>query len=195
MLRRCIKIAIVFAIVISARSVLADHYHVPTESMEPTVNVGDRIFVDKSAYGLRLPLTNVYVVSFDGPSVGDVVVLESPEDGETLLKRVVAVPGDRVEVRAGRLMLNGERARIRVGDDGRLLESLGGAPHPIRLSGAGGPDLAARTIPADHYLVMGDNRGLSHDGRSFGWVHRASIHGQAIAVFHAADEGFTWRGL
>ncbi len=80
-------------VLLSARSSLADHYHVPTGSMQPTVAIGDRVLVDKMAYGLRAPFGGVELVGSEGPAVGDVVVLDSPEDGVTLLKRVVATPG------------------------------------------------------------------------------------------------------
>ncbi len=180
-------------VLLSARSVLADHYHVPTGSMEPTVSVGDRIFVNKAAYGLRVPFSNAYVVEFEGPQPGDVVVLESPEDGEVLLKRVVASPGDRIAVFAGRLELNGEVVPIDQRPDG-LYEHLGRTPHPVRLTHGGGPDLAETVIPEDRFLVMGDNRGNSLDGRVFGLVERGAILGRAVSVF-VRDGEITWNSI
>lgn len=202
MIRATLRIVILLSIVVSARSVLADHYHVPTGSMEPTVAIGDRIAVNKAAYGLRVPLLDTYIVEFDGPERGDVVVLASPDDGETLLKRVVAIPGDNVVVRAGRLTINGHE--VPSGDsaiDGTHgpstetpLEHLG-VPHHLRLADGGGPDFGPAKVPQDSYLVMGDNRGNSYDGRQFGWVERDAIRGQALGVFHGLADGFTWRKL
>src|SRR5262245_47749050 len=93
-----LAIAAAAAVVLVGRSSLADHYHVPTGSMLPTVLENDHIFVNKAAYSLRLPFSHVELAEFGGPERGDVVVLESPESGIVLLKRVVAVPGDVVRV-------------------------------------------------------------------------------------------------
>lgn len=169
------------AIVLTARASFADHYVVPSGSMEPTVHVGDRIFVNKLAYGLRVPLTDVYVVDANGPARGDVVVLTSPEDGRVLLKRVVALPGDRVRVEDGAVEIDGVSAPI-ARDAGAATETLGDASHQLELSHGGGPDFGPVTVPADHYLVLGDARGNSQDGRYFGFVAKSAILGKAAAV-------------
>jgi signal peptidase I len=191
--RELVTIVVAIAIVVTARTSLADHYIVPSESMEPTVEVQDHILVDKLAYGLRLPLIDKSVVTLGEPERGDVVVLTSPEDGRVLLKRVVAIPGDRVEVRGGRLELNGTPVPIETRDH-QLRESLGKAGHPVSLAFGGGPPLGPLVIPHDKYLVMGDNRGNSLDGRYFGLVSRATIFGRAEGVFmrHGSP---TWIGL
>ncbi|HEY8078410.1 MAG TPA: signal peptidase I, partial [Labilithrix sp.] len=97
------------AVAFFARASFADHYRVPSGSMEPTVQVGDHVAVAKAAYGVRVPMTDVWLARWADPARGDVVVLDSPEDGKVLLKRVVAVAGDRVEVRDGRVRI-GDRA-------------------------------------------------------------------------------------
>ena len=94
---------ILIFVVSSARSTLADHYSVPSESMRPTIEIGDRILVNKLAFGLRIPFTSFYAVQFAHPERGDVVILESPADGRTLVKRVMGLPGDEIEVRNGRV--------------------------------------------------------------------------------------------
>src|ERR1700690_3383900 len=99
--REVVTIAVFAFVVMSGRSSLADHYRVPTGSMQPTVEIDDPIVVKKAAYGLRVPFTDTYMTRFGGPDVGDVVVLDSPEQDMVLLKRVVGVPGARVEVRGG----------------------------------------------------------------------------------------------
>src|SRR5580700_11565501 len=96
--RDVVSILAASAIVMVARASFADHYEVPSGSMEPTVAVGDQICVNKMAYGLRVPASQRYLVEGQGPARGDVVVLASPTDGEVLLKRVVGIPGDVVEV-------------------------------------------------------------------------------------------------
>ena len=176
----------------SARWSLADHYQVPTGSMIPTVQVGDPFFVDKRAYDLRIPFTDVSLVSFDDPMNGDVVVLDSPEDDKLLLKRVAAIPGDRVQVTKGHLTINGEPIAIEETADG-LVEYLGAEPHAVQLTREGGPDIGPLDIPADHYLVMGDNRGNSYDGRSFGLVRRMAIRGRVLGVYFR--DGLSWTDL
>ena len=171
--------AAVVLVLLTARSVLADHYKVPTGSMIPTVAIGDRLFVNKAAYGLRLPFTDTYMFEWEGPAAGDVVVLRSPEDGRTLLKRVVAIPGDRIAVRDGRIRIGGATVAVE-GEGDQLREQLGGRWHRLRLTAGGGSDFGPRRIPPRKYLVMGDNRGESHDGREFGLVDREAIWGLSL---------------
>jgi signal peptidase I len=180
-------------LMLSARASLADHYHVTSGSMEPTVATGDRVLVNKAAYGLRLPLVDRYLVEFDGPRRGDVVVLRSPTGGPVLLKRVVAVPGDRVAIRAGRLLLDGVEADLRHDDSGTW-EQLGGRWHRLGLDRGGGPDLDPVRVPPRRYLVIGDHRGDSLDGRMFGWIDRGAIRGRAVAVIVRAGV-LTWKPL
>src|SRR5687767_5573028 len=100
--RTLLKFVAVLALLTVARAVLADQYHVPTSSMWPTIAPGDRIFVDKSAYGLRVPYTTHWLVERGGPSAGDVVVFADPRGGAIpLVKRVVALGGQTVALRAG----------------------------------------------------------------------------------------------
>jgi len=182
-----------FALVLmSGRSSIADHYKVPTGSMEPTVEPGDRIVVNKAAYGVRVPFTHTFASRFEGPAIGDVVVLDSPEEDKVLLKRVVGTPGTRVEVRGGRILIDGKLAPIEERSSG-VYEQLGDTLHPIRLTNGGGPDWGPATIADDRYLVMGDNRGDSRDGRYFGLVERDVIIGRASAVYWR--DGPTWEGL
>jgi len=162
-----------------ARASFADHYRVPSGSMEPTVEVGDHIFVAKASYGFRVPLTDAWLVRWSEPKPGDVVVLESPESDQILLKRVVAVAGQRVEVRGGRVRVDGRPEA----------ES-----HPIQIEPTGGPDLGPVVVPPDKVLVLGDNRGNSRDGRYFGFVDRATILGRAEAVV-ARGGDVVWRSL
>src|SRR3954452_21883725 len=102
-LREGISIAGFALALFAARSTLADHYYVPSGSMIPSVEIGDRLIVNKLAYALRVPFSELVLAKRHGPSRGDVVVLKSPENGITLLKRVAAIPGDEVAVNEGRL--------------------------------------------------------------------------------------------
>jgi signal peptidase I len=175
--RTMLQVASAAAVAFTARASLADHYRVPSGSMEPTVHVGDRIVVSKAAYGLRLPLTDTYLVRYSAPARGDVVVIEPPDDeskhamdsdvlGSVLLKRVVAVEGDLVEVRDGHVHI-----------DGREVPEA-----RISLDAGGGPDLAPVRVPRGKVLLLGDNRGNSRDGRIFGFVDREHVLGRAVSV-------------
>lgn len=170
--RDLLSTALVLGLLLTARASLADHYRVPSGSMQPTVEVGDRVLVSKAAYGLRLPLSQVWALELDAPARGDVVILDSPEQDMVLLKRVVAVEGDTVAVVAGRVHLDG---------------SAVSEPYASR----GGPDFGPTQVPRGELLVLGDNRGNSRDGRSFGFVRRQAVLGRAVAVY-ARDGDLTW---
>jgi signal peptidase I len=165
-LRGIVKLTVFAGIALTARASFADHYRVPSGSMEPTVHVGDHIIVAKAAYGLRVPLTESWVVRYGEPARGQVVVLDSPADGTVLLKRVVAIAGDVVEVRDGRVRLGGREVS---------------EPWASMAMG-GGPDFGPVRVPAGKMLVLGDNRGNSRDGREIGWVDERLVLGRAFAV-------------
>jgi signal peptidase I len=170
-------VLVVACVTLMARSSLADHYHVPSGSMRPTVAIGDRVVVNKAAYGLRIPWSERWLLEASSPERGDVVVLRSPEDGRVLLKRVVAVAGDEVAVRDGAVFVGGDAIA-----------------EPYRRRTGAGPDFGPTVVPARRVLVVGDNRGNSHDGRSFGFVAVDDVLGRVEATyFH--DGGLTWRRL
>lgn len=175
-LRTAIALVLIAFSVSSARASLADHYVVPSASMRPTLREGDRIVVDKMAFGLRLPFTHVWLLTKGGPHRGDVVILESPEDGQTLVKRVMGLPGETVAVRNGVVFV-----------DGRSVEN-----RPSEMPGW--IDYGPSTLGTGEYLVLGDNRGNSHDGRSFGPVRGSRILGRVEGVVWRHG-GFTWVGL
>jgi signal peptidase I len=177
--------------IFAARSSLADHYYVPSGSMEYTLLAGDRVVVSKLAYGLRLPFTDVEIV--DGAPVrrGDVVIFDSPQDGTRLIKRVVGVGGDTVSLIDGLLRIDG---RPLTGDAGSV-EDYGDVVARLNLEHGGGPALDEIDIPPGMLLAIGDHRGRSLDGRYFGLVPAAAVYGKALAVYRRRDEGFVWRPL
>ena len=105
--REAPPLALMLLLLCAARDTLANHYQVPSGSMQPTLQPGDRIVVDMRAYGLRLPFSSIRLLDTGHPRRGDVAVFDSPADGTRLVKRVVAVAGDRVELRDGHLSING----------------------------------------------------------------------------------------
>ncbi|HET9958886.1 MAG TPA: signal peptidase I [Polyangiaceae bacterium] len=177
-----------------ARASLADHYVVPTGSMEPTVRIGDHILVNKAAYGLRVPFTSFWLSTVHAPDRGSVVVVDPPEPGPVLLKRVIGLPGDLIEVRAGRLTINGNPVVVRRERAAELEMEYLGRPHEIRLDYAGGPDFGPSRVPTGKLLVLGDNRGNSRDGRYFGYLDLAALRGRALAVY-ARSGSLTWQPL
>src|SRR5215470_15163881 len=95
-------------LVFSIRSSLADWSDVPTGSMKPTILEGDRVYVNKLAYDLKVPFTTCHLLEWGNPDRGDIVVFYSPHDGKRLVKRVIGLPGDTIELRADKLILNGQ---------------------------------------------------------------------------------------
>jgi signal peptidase I len=188
------------------RTAVADWNPIPSGSMHPNLLEGDVVFVNRLAFDLKVPLTDVVVAHLGDPERGDVVTFSSPSDGTRLIKRVVAVPGDVVEMRNEQLVINGRAARYALVDHTlepvgpglthavRLVESMGGKPRSIQLL----PDIAAArdfgpvTVPKDQFMVLGDNRDNSHDSRYIGFVPRKLLIGRAERVLVSADYQGNW---
>ena len=188
-LSELISLAIVLAAVTAARSSLADHYYVPSGSMQYTLMDHDRVVVNKMAYGFRIPLTKIDIFGSSTPTRGDIAVFDSPEDGTTrLIKRIVAIGGDHVTVRNGQLSINGQP----LGD--RQVEHFGEREALLNLSSGGGPDIDI-DVPPGMVLAMGDHRGNSNDGRKFGLINEKELFGRAVAIYYRRGEGFTWKPL
>ena len=183
---------LLLVLLLAARSTLADHYHVPTGSMEHTLRPGDHVLVNKAAYGWRIPFTGRVVAGAELPERGEVVVFDSPENGKRLIKRVVAVAGDTVAVKAGLVYINGHKL---LAGQASLAEHYGDREALINLSRGGGPDLAPTRVPHGMVLVLGDFRGNSHDGRYFGLVEAEALYGRASKIFFRRDNGFSWVNL
>lgn len=195
LLRELIALFLIVALATFARSSLADHYHVPTGSMEHTILPGDRILVDKTAYGFRFPLTKIDLFGAATPKRGDIVVFDSPVDGTRLVKRVAAVGGDTVELTNGRLTVNGSVLAQAVPDESSPVEEFDNGVALLNLASGGGPDIASTAVPAGHVLLLGDHRGNSHDGRYFGFLHERELLGRAAWIYYRRETGFTWRSL
>jgi signal peptidase I len=145
-----------------------------------------------SAYVLRIPFTRHVLVERGQPQRGDVVVFDSPTDGTRLIKRVVAVAGDRVELRDGRLLIDG----VPMADPALpVAERFGARVAQLDLADGGGPDIGGVVVPPGRVLVLGDHRGRSADGRWFGFVEADAIYARALAVYWRSGEGPQWRKL
>ncbi len=183
------------------RSAVADWNVVPTGSMQPTIQIGDRIVVDKLAYDLRVPFTHVSLLHRADPQRGDIVVLDSDAAGERLVKRVIGVPGDRIALVQNHLYINGAAATYGsthvagIRDDREdpaiyAVERVGAMHHTVRwsISQQGhNRDFGPVTVPSGQYLLLGDNRDNSADSRYFGFFPRGEITGRATRVAVSLD--------
>jgi signal peptidase I len=189
----------VLLLVLVLRSFLAEPYQIPSESMVPTLEVGDFILVNKYAYGLRLPVFGTKVVEVGEPERGDVMVFIPPHDPRYFIKRVIGLPGDTVRYDNKVLYINGERLSYElVGDvSGRnyqtqmreYLETIDGRTHSIYKNGRF-ERAQEWEIPPGSYLMMGDNRDKSQDSRYWGLAKEANIVGKAVAIWMHKDPGW-----
>ncbi len=183
---------IVSIIVMAARSSLADHYIIPSGSMEHTLVPGDHVVVDKLSYGVRVPFTGIELIPGEAPRRGEVIIFDSPVDGLRLIKRVVAEGGDHVSLIAGELRIDGRSMRDVSGDD---IERYGDRVARLNLRHGGGPDIAPMVVPVGQLLVVGDARGNSRDGRYFGLIPVDLPYGKAKGVIYRRGEGLVWKAL
>lgn len=183
------------------RSAVADWNDVPSGSMQPTIEIGDRILVNKMAYDLRLPFTTVSLLKRADPQRGDIIIFASEAADNRLVKRVVGVPGDVVAMQHNVLSINGTQlAYNRLDDTSQTFAATGGASqllneqlgdisHRVKLApfATGRDSFNAVKVPAGHYLVLGDNRDNSADSRVIGFVPRGEIVGRAGKVLFSLD--------
>lgn len=190
------------------RTAMADWNPIPSGSMRPTLLEGDVVLVDRLAYDVKIPLTDISLMRLGNPERGDVVTFTSPANGMRLIKRLVAVPGDVVEMRDDRLFVNGTAAvysgrvegRERIASDVdvrsvRATETVAGNERTVQFL----PDAAAMrsfgpiVVPKDRYFFLGDNRDDSADSRFIGAVARDRLIGRAHHVLVSADiQGHWW---
>lgn len=189
------------------RTAIADWNPIPSGSMRPNLLEGDVVFVNRLAYDFKLPLTDIIVAHLADPKRGEIVTFSSPKDGMRLIKRIVALPGDRVEMRDEVLFVNNKAAEyseqetlrepLENGADIealRLTETIGKSKRQVQLL-AGVParnTFAPITVPDGNFLMLGDNRDNSADSRYFGFVPRHLLIGQAQRILVSADIKGNW---
>jgi signal peptidase I len=200
----------VLAIVLVLRSFLVEPFQIPSGSMKPTLEVGDFILVNKFAYGIRLPVLDTKVIEVDNPQRGEVMVFRYPSDPAiNYIKRVVGVPGDRVQYTQGKqLLVNGQPvAEQLLGEEAGSLgsaafyrERLGEVEHTIRkeMNRMRREPGGEWVVPQGHYFMMGDNRDNSNDSRYWrdrkipgalwGMVPDDHIVGKAFAIWMSWPE-------
>ncbi|MHC5073237.1 MAG: signal peptidase I [Planctomycetota bacterium] len=194
----------IFFVIIPVKSAIADFNWVPTGSMNPTIREGDLVFVNKIAYDLRIPLTMYRLVQWADPQPGDIVICFSPDNNIRLVKRIIGLPSDTIEMKNAQLFINNRPVSYSKMDSNfsdqltekeqkqalLTLENLSNHPHPVMIfpsiNGAK-RNFQPITIPKNHYFVLGDNRDFSKDSRIFGFVERKAIVGKAKAVIVSFD--------
>ncbi|CAN5538839.1 hypothetical protein BH10BDE1_BH10BDE1_18640 [soil metagenome] len=206
-LKRNLYLVTVMTSLFAFRWSVAEPFQIPSGSMEPTIHIGDRIVVNKSAYDVRLPFTKFVLHKVADPARGEVVVFNNPMTGICLVKRLIGVPGDHIEIQDGFVWVNG----VMIEGDGEGLRRLTEAQNEIsidefyytarigdRLATLKRLPMYARhedlviDIPADRYFMMGDNRDNSLDSRSWGLAKREDLKGAAKFVLYnfTLNDGF-----
>ncbi len=156
--------------------------------MIPTLQIGDHILVSKFIYGVRVPFTDFVLIPIQRPDRGDIIVFRFPKDEEKdFIKRVIGIPGDTIEVKNKRVLLNGvEQGEPYINHEknNNILSAMPGRDNfgPV-------------TVPENAYFVMGDNRDHSLDSRFWGFVDFSKIKGEAFLIYWSWDKeasGFDW---
>jgi signal peptidase I len=190
----------VLALVFFLRSFLYEPFQIPSESMVPTLEVGDFILVNKYTYGIRLPVFRTKIFDINEPKRGDVMVFFPPKKKEYFIKRVVGLPGDEIVLKNNVLYINGEKQSQQFietvsttgADYAVMQENLGGHEHEMRKvtrtgRGTYRPEDDIWVVKPGHYFMMGDNRDNSSDSRAWGPVPEENIVGKAVAIWMHLD--------
>lgn len=191
-----IPFLIVISILTPLRSAVADYNYIPSGSMQPTLLVGDNVLVNKLAYDLKVPFTTWHIAEWGNPESGEVVVFYGPKDRIRMVKRVVGIPGDRVEMKDNCLLINGKALNYEPSPPEKNLpptdrehcefsyESLSKTPHTIMKMpfSFSAKDFGPIEVPEGKYFLLGDCRDNSRDSRFWGFVDRSDIVGRVEMV-------------
>jgi len=193
------SIAIAFVMWLFLRALLIEAYHITSGSMENTLLVGDVLFVNKALYGAELPIIGTKLPAIRDPRRSDIVIFESVEErGLTVVKRVIGMPGDTLAMKGNVLLVNGvevdEPYVIRADtldysdpkmmwQAARLVGDVDRSQYHPSLKNWG-----PIVVPADSFLVLGDNRDASYDGRYWGFLGRDRVHGRAEIIYYSHDK-------
>ena len=195
----------VFLVVFFLRTFLIGNFLIPTASMTPTLPVGDFIFVNKMAYGIRTPFTNEVLMKVGEPKRGDILVFHFPVNPNVdFVKRVIGVPGDVISYKDKKLTINGKKLKYtncksadnyynqslaESGGDTVCTEDLDGVKHQVDwVKSVKGIEFESLKVPPGKYFVMGDNRDNSEDSRYWGFVPEKDLVGRAKIVWMSWDK-------
>ena len=191
----------VIFLVFLLRSFVVEPFRIPSGSMLPSLQVGDFILVNKFGYGLRLPILHNKLIDMSSPKRGDVMVFRFPHDESiNFIKRVVGLPGDRIEYKDKQLFINAESVVLEPTGTypfreagrrhivaNRFLEKLGESEHNVLTDPQKRTASMSFVVPEGHYFVMGDNRDYSNDSRFWGFVPDKNVIGRAFFIWFSWD--------
>ena len=212
LIENVVSLVVALLVVFMIRSSVVEAFKIPSGSMIPTLLIGDHIFVNKFAYGIKLPFSDLftdhpyYLVHRDAPKRGDIIVFNFPRDPSIyFIKRVVGTPGDRVEIKDKTLFINGKKIpheTVAADRTEKVLKSLDDpkygpsnmdletehmelVDHSILLdkSNFTNENFGPIDVPTDYLFVMGDNRDFSNDSRFWGFVPYRYVKGKAMVIW------------
>ena len=177
------------------KSAIADLSSISGASMQPSLLDGDKIWVNKLAYDVKIPFTEISLAEVSDPQRGDVVIIDSKKAAKRLVKRIIGVPGDTIYMQNNSLVINGIAANYEVlsrdEDTLIILEELPDRSHQAKLSrhfiNRSSRSYGPTVVPEDQYFVLGDNRDNSADSRVYSFVPRGEIIGRSNSVVFSLD--------
>jgi signal peptidase I len=179
--------AVALLIALVVRTLVIQAFKIPSSSMEDTLLIGDHIFVNKFLYGYHIPFTKGRILRFSSPKREDIIVFVFPEDkSKDFIKRVIGVPGDTIEIRQKRVIVNGnplEENYVRYAD-GDAIDGFARSRD----------NLPPVKVPPGKLFVLGDNRDRSYDSRFWGFVDMDAVIGKAMFIYFSVDwnRGVRW---
>ena len=177
------------------KSAIADLSSISGASMQPTLLDGDKVWVNKLAYDVKIPWTEISLAEIDDPERGDIVIINSRKAGKRLVKRIIGLPGDTILIQNNTLVINGEPAQYQILSEdptGIIIEeALPNMAHQAQFSrhffARKGRSFGPTVVPANQYFVLGDNRDNSADSRLYSFVPRGEIVGRSSSVVFSLD--------
>jgi signal peptidase I len=172
--------ALIIALILAffIRSFVVQAFKIPSGSMLETLQIGDHLLVNKFIYGVQAPFTDFTIIPVSEPKFRDIIVFEFPEEpSKDFIKRVIGLPGDKIEIRDKAVYRNGKKLQepyVQYTD-----------PNIVPKRDNFGPVV----VPEDKYFVLGDNRDESYDSRFWGYVKKEKIKGEAWIIY------WSWRGI
>jgi len=195
------KFLLILLTIVCFKSAVADLNSISGRSMQPTLLDGDKVWVNKLAYDVRIPFIGISLLSLADPGRGDIVIIDSDVAGKRLVKRIIGLPGDTVYIRNNALVVNGAVADYEVVTEDRegviIIEQLFEQSHQAMFSSGRGNrstrSYGPSEVPMDHFFVLGDNRDNSADSRLYSFIPRSQIVGRSSSVVFSLDSEHAFR--
>lgn len=195
------KFLLILASIVCFKSAIADLNSISGRSMQPTLLDGDKVWVNKLAYDMKIPFTDISLFSTGEPGRGDIVIIDSAAAGKRLVKRIIGLPGDTVYMRNNVLMVNDEIADYEVLAESRdavtIIEHLYESSYQAMFSPTRGNrstrSYGPAQVPEGHFFVLGDNRDNSADSRLYSFIPRDQIVGRSSSVVFSLDSEHSFR--